>query len=222
MNATLRMICYSSYRSVCPRPCSRGVKIFCQNAWIFGFPLNMGCHFALKRILCGNISRLPSWSTALNAAWMESGHSSQCKSCGIQCHSTARLSACQQALQWDRLQNPSTQVLPNCILAFTACRPGRQHVVTSQSPVREQPTMSHCQHVQAHRDWAATEPELRPAWQAKVAHTSRCHPCKKPKGGLSWWSSWPWCSTGCLCHSLPHVWLKNGPAASTLAIPKTG
>lgn len=65
--------------------------------------------------------------------------------------------------------------------------------------------------------------ELRPTWQAEADHVSRCRPYKRPKGGSSWWSSWPWCSTGCLCHSLfPHVRLKNGPAALTLAVPKIG
>lgn len=44
-----------------------------------------------------------------------------------------------------RLHNPPTKVHPSSLLAFIACRPGRKHLVTSQSPVQQQPVMSHCQ-----------------------------------------------------------------------------
>lgn len=49
-----------------------------------------------------------------------------------------------------RLHNPPTQVHPSSILAFSACQPGRKHLVTSQSPVPQQPVMLHCQHTCKH------------------------------------------------------------------------
>lgn len=59
-----------------------------------------------------------------------------------------------------------------------------------------------------------SEPELWPTWHAKAAHVSRCHPCKGPEWASSWWSAWPWCSTGCLCHSLPlRIRPENGATA---------
>ena len=80
----------------------------------------MGCHFAPKRMLSGTVSRLPSWGTALNAAWMElwaqlllaEKFRAQPKSRGAQSRSPAGLSVRRRAQQWEQQASKSAYTGP--------------------------------------------------------------------------------------------------------------
>lgn len=215
-NGVLRMSCYSSYRSVVQDPAQEGLRFFVKMHEFFAFLLAW-----VTTLLSGGFSVETYHSCPAGAQhWMQLGWSlgTAHRHCWAQCLPAGI--AVGQAL---KIHLPTSFPAP-----FWCSFPARQaenklwhhRALCDSSPWCH--TANTCKHMETGQP-GMSQPELWPTWQAETAHVPRCHPCKKPGSGSSWWSSWPWCSTGCLWHSLlPHVRLKNGAAASTLAIPGTG